>query len=283
MAPEGTPLERLTAKPLGITPGGFVVCHGRHVANSASGDSVIDRVTRVLATFDSERTGQTAAGIARRAGLPSSTGHRLVTELVEAGWLERDDDGTVRIGMRLWELTTRGSLALDLRQIALPFMEKVQSELHEHTQLGVREDDSVLFLERLSAPGATSNITRIAGRLPLHASSSGLVLLAFSDARTQERILSSPLQPLTPETITDPAALRRKLAEVRRLGFAAAPGSIEAMATGIAVPVRAGSSVIAALGVVLPREGVEVERVTGVLKDAAQGISRSMGTRPTAS
>jgi DNA-binding IclR family transcriptional regulator len=261
------------------------------VANSASGDSVIDRVTRVLATFDSGRTGQTAAAIARRAGLPASTGHRLVSDLVSAGWLERDEDGTVRIGMRLWELTTRGSLALDLRQVALPFMEGVQAELHEHTQLAVREDDEVLFLERLSAPGATSNITRIAGRLPLHASSSGLVLLAAADAATQERILASPLTGLTPETITDPAALRRKLAEVRRLGFAAAPGSIEPATTGIAVPVHAGSLVIAALGVVLPREDADVERTVGLLRRAADGIgdglshagSRSMGAGPTAS
>ncbi|MBX3195665.1 MAG: IclR family transcriptional regulator [Microbacteriaceae bacterium] len=246
------------------------------MANSRSGDSVIDRVTRVLASFDTTRTGQTVAQIARRTGLPSSTAHRLVADLAAAGWLERDDDGTIRIGMRLWELTTRGSLALGLRQAALPHMETVQTALRQHTQLAVREDDAVLFLERLSAPGAASNIARIAGRLPLNASSSGLVLLAAADPETQERILAAPLTALTPETIAEPAELRRKLAEVRRLGYAAAPGSIELEATGIAVPVRHGNDVVAALGVVVPRSQGDHERIVRLLREAADGIRESL-------
>lgn len=261
------------------------------MANSGSGESVIDRVTRVLATFDADLTSQTTASIARRAGLPASTGHRLVGELLESGWLERDEDGLVRIGMRIWELTTRGSLALGLRTTALPFMESVQAELRQHTQLAVRENDEVLFLERLSAPGSGSNIANVAGRLPLNASSSGLVLLAYAAPDVQERTLAGPLRGLTDETITDATVLRRKLAEVRRLGYAAAPGSVEDAATGIAVPVRSGATVIAALGVVLPRERVDVATAVRLLRRAADGIaaalpatgSRSMGMLPTAS
>jgi DNA-binding IclR family transcriptional regulator len=246
------------------------------VANSASGDSMAERIVRVLSTFDSTRVAQTPAAIARRAGLPSSTAHRLVAELVVTGLLERDDEGAVRIGLRLWELTTRGSNALGLRQLAMPFMAEVQETVRQHTQLGVLEHDEVLFIERLSAVDAGANITKIAGRLPLHASSSGLVLLAFAPADYQERILTSPLAATSPETITDPKALRRKLSEVRRQGYAYAPGTIESVSTGIAVPVFDASAVVAALGVVMPR-GEEREATTvTALKKAASGIRSAL-------
>jgi DNA-binding IclR family transcriptional regulator len=246
------------------------------MANSRSGDSMIERLVRVLATFDAEHTAQTPSQIARRAELAASTGHRVVADLIEAGLLERDEDGRARIGMRLWELATRGSLALGLRQAALPAMGKVQAALREHTQLGVFDDDQVLFLERLSHPEAGANITRIAGRLPLHASSSGLVLLAAAPPEVLERVLAGPLDELAPGTVTDPSALRRKLAEVRRLGFASAPGSVEAVSTGIAVPVRDHGAVVAALGVVLPREGVDEQRTVAVLRAAAREIEETL-------
>lgn len=249
------------------------------MANSPSGDSVTDRLLRVLETFTPTRTVQTAAEIGRRAGLPTSTAHRLVGELVETGLLERDEDRRIRIGMRLWELATRSSHALRLRQAAMPYMERVQGRIREHTQLAILEQDEALFLERLSSPDSGSNVTRVAGRLPLHASSSGLVLLAFGTRELQERILTGPLTPVTRETIVDAAALRRKLAEVRRLGHAIAPGYIEAVSIGVAVPVRDETgAVIAALSAVLPRDA-QVEVPLFELHSAARDIERSLGFR----
>ena len=249
------------------------------MANSPSGDSVTDRVVRVLETFGPDRTVQTAAEIGRRAGLPSSTAHRLVAELVEAGLLERDDEHRVQLGMRLWELALRGSRALRLRQAALPFMERVQARVREHTQLAVLEHDTALFLERLSHPDAGANITRIAGRLPLHASSSGLVLLAYSDADVQDRVLSAPLAALSEGTVTDAAALRRTLAGIRRSGFVVSPGSVEAVSTGVAVPVRDETGqVVAALSVVLPRETAPEVAITELLR-AARDVRAALSGR----
>ncbi|WP_062206146.1 IclR family transcriptional regulator [Demequina salsinemoris] len=225
------------------------------MANSPSGDSVTDRIVRVLETFTPTRTVQTASEVGRRAGLPSSTAHRVVSDLVSAGLLDRDGEGRLSVGLRLWELATRSSHALRVRQAAMPAMERVQARVREHTQLAILEQDEALFLERLSDPDAGANITRIAGRLPLHATSSGLVLLAFADSDVQERVLARPLRRLTSATPTDPATVRRKLAEVRSLGHAIAPGYIEEVSTGVAVPVRDRiSGATAALSVVLPRE-----------------------------
>lgn len=247
------------------------------MANSPSGDSVTERIVRVLETFTSDRTVQTTAEIGRRAGLPSSTAHRLVAELVASGLLERDGERRIRLGLRLWELAERGSLALRLRQVALPFMERVQARIREHTQLAVLERGEALFLERLSSPTSGANITRIAGRLPLHASSSGLILLAFAPEDERERVLAEPLAPVSPETVIDPGELRRRLADIRRDGFVVAAGSIESVSTGVAVPVRDGRGpVIAALSVVLPRDAPTAGAVEE-LRTAATGISAALG------
>lgn len=236
-----------------------------------------ERIVRVLDTFTNDRTMQTASEIARRSGLPASSAHRIVGDLISAGLLERDEENRVRLGMRLWELALRGSSALRLRQAALPHMERVQALIREHTQLAVLEHDEALFLERLSHPDAGANITRIAGRLPVHASSSGLVLLAFAAPAVRERVLSAPLRAVSRETVTDAAALRSALTAIRRQGHVIARGSVESVSTGIAVPVRDRGTVVAALSVVLPRESPTDAALTALL-DAAKAIERDLST-----
>lgn len=241
---------------------------------------MIARVVRVLETFEADRTVQSTSEIGRRAGLPSSTAHRVVEQLADEGLLEFDEDHNVRLGMRLWELALRGSTALRLRQAALPHMEWVQSLVRQHTQLAVLERGEALFLERLSHPDAGANIARVAGRLPLHASSAGLVLLAHAAPATRNAALSGPLTTVGPATITDPARLKRELTRIRRMGFAAAPASIEAVSTGVAVPIRETGRVVAALSAVLPREG-DPDRAIPVLQEAAKRIEAELrATRP---
>lgn len=245
------------------------------MANSRSGDSMTSRIVRVLDSFTGERTVQTATQIARRTGMPQSSAHRIVNDLVEAGLLERDDENRIRLGMRLWELALRGSRALRLRQAALPHMEAVQAQIRQHTQLAVLEHDEALFLERLSDPDSGANVTRIAGRLPVHASSAGLVLLAHADPAVRERVLAAPLRSLSPETITDAEALRKLLTSIRRRGHVVAPGSIEVISTGVAVPVRDHEEVVAALSVVLPRASPTEPAVLALLA-AAKSIERDL-------
>ncbi|MET9460039.1 helix-turn-helix domain-containing protein [Streptomyces canus] len=147
-----------------------------------NGESVLARAVRIFEAFTPEESALTVSAISRRTGLHVATVSRLVVELVSYGFLTRDDDRRVRIGMRLWELDTRASPTLSLRNAAMPFMEGVHDVVGHHVQLGVLDGEDVLFLERLSALEAVINYARIAGRVPLHASSRGLVLLAHGPA-----------------------------------------------------------------------------------------------------
>ena len=180
----------------------------------------------------------------------------------------------VRIGMRLWELGQRASPTLGLREAALPFMEDLHAVIGHHVQIGVLQTDEVLFIERLSAPSSVINITRIAGRLSLHASSSGLVLLAHANRSLQEHILASPMERFTEATITTESALRSELARIRHEGYAFCPGYIHPDATGIATPIRdRGNVVVAALSLVVPNDDEARSHIPALLA-AARGIHR---------
>ena len=161
---------------------------------TATGESSIARAVRIFAAFTPDDTSLQVSEIARRAGLHVATASRLVAELAAHGLLERGPDRQVRLGVRMWELALRASPTLSLRDAAMPYLEDVHAVVGHHAQLGVLDGDDVLFVERLSARDAVVNLSRIAGRLPAHISSSGHVLLAHAPAEVQERALNRPLR-----------------------------------------------------------------------------------------
>lgn len=240
------------------------------------GESVLSRAVRIVEAFGPGDTALTVTEIARRSGLHIATASRLVEELSSFGWLQRDEDRRVRVGVRMWEVVSRASPTLSLRDAAMPVMQDLHAIIGQHIQLGVMEGDEVLFVERLTASGAVINYTRIAGRLPLHASSSGLLLLAFAPPAQQERIIAQPLEVFTEQTISSPSQLRASLAEVRRQGYAFLTGHIHSDATGIAVPVRdPEGKVVAALAAVVPNNAAARSRIA-VLQAAAAAVTRAM-------
>jgi len=251
----------------------------RHLmARSASGESVLQRAVRILEVFSPDTPSVSLTDIATRAQLPLSTASRLVEDMIGHGLLRRDNAGRVRIGMRLWELASRASPTRGLRDAAMPFMEDLHAVVGHHVQLAVREDDEVLFIERLSARGAVVNVARIAGRLPAYVSSSGLVLLSHAPRAVQERVLGGELKAITEHTITDSRTLRSFMAEVRRTGVAYCPRFIHPEATGIAVPIRdPADRVVAALSVIVPADEHAASRIPA-LQTAARGIRRAMVT-----
>jgi DNA-binding IclR family transcriptional regulator len=248
------------------------------MARSSSGESVLQRAVRILEVFDADAVAVSVSDIAARANLPLSTASRLVDDLVAHRLLRRDGQGRVRIGMRLWELASRASPTRGLRDAAMPFLEDLHAVVGHHVQIGVLDGNDVLFIERLSASGAVINVTRIAGRLPLHASSSGLVLLAHAPTSYQERVAARPLQRFTDQTIGDAKTLRTVLAEIRHVGYALCAGNIHSNATGIAVPIRDNADkVIAALSAIVPRDERTMDHLPAMLT-AARGIRRALGT-----
>lgn len=248
------------------------------MAHSPSGESLIERVVRILESFDAHSPVLTISEIARRADLPVTTAHRLVTDLLDIRLLERTGDRGIHVGVRLWELSARASGVIRLRDVALPYMEDLHAVVRQHTQLGVLDGDEVLSIERLSTPGSIINATHVAGRLPAHACSAGLVLLAYSAEERREELLAQPLERYTARTIVDPTKLRAIFADIRARGHFVADRMTIPDAIGAAAPVfDANGRIAAALTIVLPSDAERVVGHVPALMTAARGISRSLG------
>lgn len=256
-------------------------------------DTTLDRLIRILGAFDADRQTLSVSALARRAAIPLPSAYRWVDRLAAAGLLERTEDGSVGLGMRLWELASRSSPGTSLRRAAMPYMDDVQAVLRQHTQIAVLDDAGVLVLERLSARGAVPNQATIAGRMPTFTTSLGLVLLAFARRHVTESFLTahaaelgapvpSPGHEGSARGVVNPTAteLRQQLAEIRRQGWVAVDGQVDSEVTGVAVPVFSPEGqAIAALGVVVPRSSEFRPGLAPMLLAAARGISRVLSPR----
>ncbi|RIV40918.1 IclR family transcriptional regulator [Micromonospora radicis] len=216
--------------------------------------------------------------LARRAELPLPTAYRRVAELVRWGALERGDDGRYRIGLRLWEVGSLAPRGLGLRELALPIMEDLYEVTHENVQLAVRQDLELVFIERIAGRHAVPVLTRVGGRFALHATGVGLVLLAYAPAEVQEQVLAAPLERYTELTVTDPVRLRRRLAEVRRVGYAVSDRQVTMDALSVAAPIRAPEGVVAAISLVVAHDRADPVALAPLVQAAGRVLSRALGT-----
>lgn len=244
------------------------------MANSASGESVVDRIVRLISAFPDGPGGLQLSELAKRSGLPLTTTHRLVHQLALHGLLETESGGSVQLGLRLWELVNRNSPTLALRQAAMPFMEDIQQVLNQNVNLAVLDGWEALFVERLSRRGSVANRAKVAGRMPVHITSAGLALMAYQEKAIQAQYLdqfSDPVGKVTQD------AVRALISETAHQGFAQLAGVVDPDTWGIAVPVLDDRlRAVAALGVVVPLREMRLQVLVPVLQTASRGIARGL-------
>ncbi|GMA42228.1 IclR family transcriptional regulator [Mobilicoccus caccae] len=148
--------------------------------NGAPG--LVDRLSAILDAFDDAHRRIALSELARRAGLPKSTVHRLVGDLVRHGLLERRD-GRLQLGIRIFELGELVPRRRDLVDAALPHLSDLRAATGHTVHLAVMDDREVVYLHVL--PGSASGIlpSRTGGRMPAHATGVGKAQLAFSPQR----------------------------------------------------------------------------------------------------
>ena len=242
-----------------------------------AGRSVTARALQVLEAFTAEHPSLTLTEMARRAGVPLSTAHRLAGDLLAWGALERDGHGHFTIGLRLWELGSLAPRGQVVREAALPFMEDLHEVTGQQVQLAVLEEHEVRYLEHLCSPSLVPVHGRVGERLPAHATAVGRVLLAYASPDVRDSVLGRPLVALTECTVTDPAQLRALLADVARDGAAITCGQVAPDGCSVAAPVVApAGGVIAALAVVVPADGPPPQVLVPAVQAAARGVSRAL-------
>ncbi|MFD4324432.1 IclR family transcriptional regulator [Nocardioides sp. NPDC058538] len=240
-----------------------------------SGTSVTSRALAILSAFDEQHRSMSLSDIAARADLPLATTHRLLGELFRWGALERLPSGDYVIGRKIWDIGHLAPAETGLRQVAEPFLHDLYGATLATVHLAVREELEVVYLDRLRGNQSVPVVSKVGGRLPLHTTGVGKVLLAHAPAEVQDTVLGA-LTRITPYTITQPGVLRRQLRQVLDKGYATTREEMSLGACSIAVPIHRHDEVIASLGLVVPTLKGSEQRLYGALRVAAQSIGRRL-------
>jgi DNA-binding IclR family transcriptional regulator len=194
----------------------------------------VDRVLQMLAAFSSERRELSVTDFANLLGVHKSTASRLAATLLARGFVERMGPNKLfRLGPEVGRL---GLLALggrDLITLARDVMERLAAETGETVNLAVLDGEEVVNIAQADGPHLVGVGNWTGLRTPLHCTSNGKVLLAFSD----QGLPRGPLKGFTRRTITDPKKLRAELERVRRTGWATNLGEIEEGLYAVAAPI----------------------------------------------
>lgn len=235
---------------------------------------MLEKATLILECFRPTGGPYRLAELAGRTGLPKPTVHRLTSDLVRLGWLERTEEARYRLGGKLFDLGSLVPRSRNLREVALPYLQDLFEATHETVHLGVRQGMEVVYIERIHGHGALQLPSRIGGTLPLTCTGVGKALLAFSGPELTDEVLARPLPSLTPHSITDPVPLRTSLEKTQVSGLAYEEQEAALGVSCIAAPVFAGGEVVASLSVAVPRARFRPAHLAPAVRTAALGLSR---------
>jgi IclR family acetate operon transcriptional repressor len=219
--------------------------------------------------------------LVRGAGLPKTTVFRYLRTLATLGFVEHDAEADrYRPGLGLWRLAHASGPYETLKQACRPQMKRLRQRFNETINLGVLSGGEVLYLDVLESERSLRMQSTIGATDPLHSTSLGKVLLAFSPPERRALLLPADLPRRTPNTITDLAALDEQLAIIRTTGYAIELGENEEGSYCIAAPIcDARNLAVAAISLSGPisryDEGARQAICAGLIS-ATEEIGRSL-------
>ncbi|MEU2034403.1 IclR family transcriptional regulator [Nocardia amamiensis] len=244
--------------------------------------SMIERMTLLLDAFDGATPTLTLVGLAERTGLPRSTVHRILDQLIRLRWLAHAPGG-YRLGVRTLEL---GGLAADhneIRDVVSPLLHDLSQQTGMVGHLGVLDGPEVLYLDKVGRYAATVP-TRLGGRMPAHSTALGKALLATLEPSIVEASFRDRLPRLTARTLADRAELHRELGRIRnRQGVAVDNEESVPGIACVAVPIRGRGAAVAAVSlsgqIGGDRAALDTARLARLLVEVAHEAGRSLFPR----
>jgi DNA-binding IclR family transcriptional regulator len=223
--------------------------------------------------------------IARKLSLHKSTAFGLLKGLTEIGYIDKDDDKRYLMGDKLFELVSMISRRADVKIIARPYMERLADELKETVFLGAQEDDGVVISEVVHARSLLRLSSPAGARLPLTAGAPGKVILSgLPEEDIVDLIRKKGLRQFTEQSITETNRFLAEIASVRELGYGLDLEEYLRGVRAVAVPVKAGNSLLAVLWVAGFSQSLtdgKLPRVIEHVTDAAAAIGETVLTQLT--
>lgn len=176
--------------------------------------------------------------LGRRSGLSRSTTSRTLGILADLGMVERTPDGGARPGAGLAALTGRiDRTPAVLRDRLRPLTQELQRTYGENAAVGIDDGDGFLYLASARASAAVQVADPAGETFTYHLVAPGLVAMAAWTADRLDRYLAGPMAGATPNSVTRPAAIRRRLARIRRDGYAWTDQELDIEVNGLAAPI----------------------------------------------
>jgi DNA-binding IclR family transcriptional regulator len=240
-------------------------------------DSHVGRVFGLLDLIGQEPIGLTLSELARRAGLPVSTTHRLLGELTAWGGVERTPEGSYRLGEKIWRLGMASSWERQLREIALPHARALAAATGAAVAVSTMVADRLICVDTVRGRSTGIYLAHAGDEIPLFATSAGKLLMAGVEPATLSEALRTRLERRTPYTQIVPRLVLAQLDNARRAGFAVSHAESTAGQSSVSVPVaaRAGQTPIA-LTVLAPATRNDLPVLVPTMRTYAASISRAM-------
>lgn len=243
---------------------------------------VIERMMDLLDALARNTDPVNLKRLANSTGLHPSTAHRILNVMVEFRVVDRVEPGTYRLGIKLLELGNLVKSRINLRQEALPFMQRLHQELHETVNLSIRQGDEMVYVERLLSDRTAMRVVHLIGAsAPLHITAAGKIfLLEDGPEKCRQYAQRTGLPVHTKNTIRDLGTLSKELEKVRKLGYALDNEEAEKGVSCIGAGIRDDDGRLVA-GLSLSAPSNRLDRAWGLrVREIAEEISRSLGYRP---
>jgi IclR family acetate operon transcriptional repressor len=180
----------------------------------------LDRALRILSIV-ANSNGLSLSEVAAQSGLAASTAYRMLTTLAAHGMIEFDQGGQLwSIGVETYRMGSAFLRRRNLVDRARGVMQDLMEVTGETANLGVAEDDCVVFVSQVETHQAIRAFFRPGTRSPFHASGIGKAILAhLTPDRFNAIVRKAGLEAYTPKTLADPLSLSRDLREIKARGW----------------------------------------------------------------
>ena len=219
---------------------------------------------RVLETFTPTETEFTLSEIAHRTNLDPGTVFRMVTTLVNLGYLQKvENSKRFRLSLKVLDLGFNAIARTDLRTLARPILQSLVGDVIEAASLAALDGAEMIYLERVHAGLVRLGVdVRIGTRLPAYYTAMGHAVLAFLPQETVRQVLAlrEPVK-LTEATPTTRKEIYRALDRVRGTGYAVADPEVIIGLRVLAAPVlNTDGHSLAAISAAAPAMNIALDK-----------------------